>query len=408
MKGFIRYTFYISLTFCAGGPSASTKEDLARSTAAAKRLANNMKSRHPGNFGKKPPVESIEDPEEEDSDEESSEDFELWRLLPQLRDLPQSLLKKLPMDAMFQLNTALSKEKKSTEKLGVNTKLAHNAKKLAKNPVVLGKGRDNRREVLHPARFLGGACSSLADQWAEARRSIGEAGVTALGNYDLDAVGCGGCVTPKGWLEIHNPASQELKLKLFHMPNMGGSSSKKQEGESGGESLKEIGDLDSFKIALNTAREAMASALPWNRSISALVGLMLNTNYLSEDLGGNPKRAAILTEFADYVFGRNGLNWENSQTFLTTDELGHVWGNWRTKRGISGKSQEKQQKKEVTGVDKKKLLAEVCRLFNSKACKFQADKECKSAWGKTLKHVCNKFVGGGKVCLKEHSRMDHQ
>ena len=152
----------------------------------------------------------------------------------------------------------------------------------------------------------------------------------------------------------------------------------------------------------------MASALPWNRSISALVGLMLNTNYLSEDLGENPRRAAILTEFVDYIFGRNGLNWENSQTFLSTDELGHVWGNWRTKRGISGKSQEKQQKKEVGGVDKKKLLAEVCRLFNSKACKHQADKECKSAWGKTLKHVCNKFVGGGKVCLKDHSRMDHQ
>ena len=107
--------------------------------------------------------------------------------------------------------------------------------------------------------------------------------MTALGNYDLNAVGCGGCVTPKGWLEIHNPASQELKLKLFHMPNMGGAATKKQEGESGVESLKEIGDLDSFKIALNTAREAMASALPWNRSISALVGLMLNTNYLSED-----------------------------------------------------------------------------------------------------------------------------
>ena len=40
-----------------------------------------MKSRHPGNFGKKPPLESIEDPEEEDSEEEASEDMELWRLL---------------------------------------------------------------------------------------------------------------------------------------------------------------------------------------------------------------------------------------------------------------------------------------------------------------------------------------
>ena len=66
---------------------------------------------------------------------------------------------------------------------------------------------------------------------------------------------------------------------------------------------------------------------------------MVNTNYLSEDLGGNPKRAAILTEFADYVFSRNGLNWENSQAFLTTDELSHVWINWKTKRRHQGGQQ---------------------------------------------------------------------
>ena len=72
-----------------------------------------------------------------------------------------------------------------------------------------------------------------------------------------------------------------MKLRLFHMPNMAGGavSGKKQEGEDGGESLKEIADLESYRIALNTAREAMAATLPWNRSISALVGLMLNTNY---------------------------------------------------------------------------------------------------------------------------------
>ena len=134
----------------------------------------------------------------------------------------------------------------------------------------------------------------------------------------------------------------------------------------------------------------------------------VNTDYLAEDLGGNPRRAAILTEFVDYVFGRNGLSWENSQTFLSTDELFHVGSNWRTKRGISAKSQEKQQKRDTGGADKKKLLAEVCRLFNTKTCKHQADKECKSAWGKTLKHVCNKFLARGKVCLKDHPRIDHQ
>ena len=76
---------------------------------------------------------------------------------------------------------------------------------------------------------------------------------------------------------------------------------------------------------------------------------------------------------------------------------------------MHAKNQEKQQKREPGGVDKKKkLLAEVCSLFNMKTCKHQADKDCKTAWGKTLKHVCNKFVAGGKVCLKDHPRADHQ
>ena len=128
---------------------------------------------------------------------------------------------------MFQLNTALAKEKKSSEKLGVNAKLAKNAKKSGKNPSTLEKGLDNRKDILH------------------------------------------------------NPASQDLKLKWFHLPNAasGNYASKKSEGEDRGESVKEIADLDSFKMALNTAREAMASALPWNRSVSAVTGLMVNTNY---------------------------------------------------------------------------------------------------------------------------------
>ena len=97
---------------------------------------------------------------------------------------------------MFQLNAALQKEKKCSEKLGVNSRLAQNAKKAARNPVVVQEGRDNCKDLLHPARFLGGASCSLTEQWSAPRGTIGESGVLALGNYDLDAVGCGGCVTP--------------------------------------------------------------------------------------------------------------------------------------------------------------------------------------------------------------------
>jgi len=215
-----------------------------------------------------------------------------------------------------------------------------NAQKLAKHPVQVPSGEDNRKDVLHPARFLGGASCSNGEMWLEAKKIMGNRGITPLDNYDLDSIRCGGSVTPKGWQELHSPGSQELKLKLFHLPNVAnsGMSAKKvnlEEGEEAlsiGESMREIADLDGFKMALNTAREAMASALPWNRSISAIVSLMLNTNYMQEDLGGNLKRAAILTEFVDYVLGRNALNWEKGQAFLSTDELSHVWMNWKGKR----------------------------------------------------------------------------
>ena len=206
---------------------------------------------------------SIADPDEEDGSEEDGGKLELWKLLPQLKELPEAWLKKLPISAMFQLNTALAKENKTAEKLGVNSRLARNSKKLVKNPISIERGVDNRKDVLHPARFLGGASCALQEQWGEAQKVIGEEGVLPLGNYDLESVGCGGCVTSKGWAELHNPASQELRLKWFHLPNVGsGSSSKRGDGEDSGEDSKEIADLESFKTVLNTAREALASALP--------------------------------------------------------------------------------------------------------------------------------------------------
>ena len=301
------------------------------------------------------------------------------------------------------------REGKTAEKLGVNSRLARNSKKLVKNPISIERGVDNRKDVLHPARFLGGASCALQEQWGEAWKVIGEEGVLPLGNYDLESVGCGGCVTPKGWAKLHNPASQELRLKWFHLPNVGsGSSSKRGEGEDSREDSKEIADLESFKTALNTAREALASALPWNGNISAIVGLMTNTRYLQDDLGGNVKRAAILTEFVDYVFNRNALNWENHQAFLSTDELSHVWANWKSKRGVSsGSSKASDKPKKDKESDKKKIQGDICKYWNTKVCKQQKDKECKTPVGKVLRHVCNKYLTGGKVCQKDHCRVDH-
>lgn len=218
-------------------------------------------------------------------------------------------------------------------------------------------------------------------------------------------------MTPKAWQELHNPASQELKLKMFHLPNVASSglSARRVNLETGdealsiGDSLKEIADMDSFRSAINTAREALHSALPWNRSISALVGFMQNTSFLQADLGNNPKRAAILTQFADYVFGRNALAWENGQPFLTSDELSHVWANWKGKQPMllftTRNSDKRLERRERTII---------CKRFNAGVCPKQADKECKSTLGFSLKHVCNKFIGNGKMCEKDHARKDHK
>ena len=282
--------------FSPGGPPALSSKQQEKSAAAARKTVNSVTNRHAGSFGKRTLSDMMVDLDE-DEDDDSGSELQLWRLLLQLKELPKAFVKKLPLSAMFQLNSALAKEKKCAEKLGVNTRLAHNAKKLARCPTPVEEGTDNRKNSLHPARFLGGASCLLTEQWIAAREVIGEAGILALGNYDLDSVGCGGSVTPKAWMEIHNPASQELKLKMFHLPNIANSGlSKKVEDREDGSSLKEIADLESFKVALNTAREAMASALPWNRSVSAIVGLMVNTNYLSEDLFSNPKRAAVFVD----------------------------------------------------------------------------------------------------------------
>ena len=345
------------------------------------------------------------------------QDFmDIYKLLPHLSSLPDSLLKKLPLSAALQLNAALQKESKTVGKLSTNAKLSQNMQKLLQMPLKIEGGTDNRKNQLHPARFLGGASCSKQDMWLLARRVLGDKGVAPIGNYDMDSIGCGGCVTPKAWLEIHNPSSQELKLKHFYLPNVGGSglSAKKvalADGEDAlsiGESLKEIADMEGFRAALSTAREAMATALPWNHSLAAVVGFMLNSNYCQSDLQGNNRRAQILTEFVDYVIGRNALNWENSQPFLSTDELTHVWTMWKGKRSalfavkFGERNERNWKKREFLGPK------DICRRYNVGKCAKQADKDCTTSFGTKLKHCCNYLDRSGKACEKDHPRIEHK
>jgi len=331
--------------------------------------------------------------------------------------LPTSMLRNIPSTVIFQLNDALAKEAKSASKLSVSARLTSNAQQLVANPIAVPAGADDRRSCLHPARFLGGTSCSAQNFWLQAREALGANGVAAIGNYDLDSVGCGGSVTPRGWEAIHNPSSPDLKLKLFFMPNVGNSclSAKKIDLDNGekaltvGDSMKEIGDLDGFRAALNTAREAMSCALPWNKSIAAIQGFMINCNYAEADLRGNPNRAAMLTEFVDFVFARNALNWENRVPFLAADDLAHAWASWRGQRAAYFTATTSDKAKGGPPEKKQKLsdMDDICRRYNRKDCKNPAS-DCKTWSGRKLKHVCSEKLPNGRRCRKDHPRMDHK
>jgi hypothetical protein len=340
----------------------------------------------------------------------------IWKMLPALKDIPAEMLRSLPLSTVLQLNDALARETRSKKLMDADAKLQHNAESLNASPSRVEAGVDNRGSILHNARFLGGAGSSAQSVWLKAREIMGTDGVPALGNYDMDAIGCGGSVTAKGWQEIHNPASPNLNLKYFHIGNVGGGAvaSKRlclEEDSAAftvGDSLKEILDLEEFKRALNTAREAMGFALPWNKSVSAICGFMQSSNYCNRDLGNRPNRAAMLTAFVNYVFTRNAQNWINKLSFLTTNELAYVWTTWFGQQPSSAISVQRPDAKKLSSKGPSKPRDDLCRRYNSGAGCPNTASDCKTAYGNKLRHLCNMKLQGGKQCEKEHPRHEHK
>ncbi len=94
---------------------------------------------------------------------------------------------------------------------------------LRDSPTEIAGGWDDKSQVLHPARFLGGAACSAKKLWREVREVIPLEGIPSLSNYDLTSIGLGGCITMRGFKEMHNPGSPHITLKLFSSSNMGSS-----------------------------------------------------------------------------------------------------------------------------------------------------------------------------------------
>jgi len=221
--------------------------------------------------------------------------------------------------------------------------MARTLASLRENPTTVQSGLDDRSQVLHAARFLGGAACPAKKLWRDAREAMPMEGYPPLANYDLTSIGLGGCVTARGFKEIHNPGSPHLTLKLFSSSNMGSSTAATRRltladndcAVSIGDSMREVSDLNELKLAMRALCRAAQFILPWNMSFNAIDGFLHSSNYANAELNGRTNRPQILTDFINYVLGLNAAAWVQKDDFLSSGEIKNIWAEWFGSRPAS-------------------------------------------------------------------------
>jgi hypothetical protein len=178
--------------------------------------------------------------------------------------------------------------------------VASNRIKLGLHCTEVKAGHDDRWTRIHDARFLAGAGCSATKLWLTAREHIGLNGHPPISTYDMQTVGLAGFVTARGWCQIANPSSPKLSVRMFNINNCtaraASCKSKQDEDE-----LVDFAEVGEFVVALRVMRLAMANVMPWNMSIAALEGFLINTRFCKDKLRSLEKQASILTSFTDYV-----------------------------------------------------------------------------------------------------------
>jgi hypothetical protein len=141
---------------------------------------------------------------------------------PFLDAFSDTFVRTTPPDSLLKMEVTTIKMRDSERSRDADDKLAANIAALSTTSKAVGAGFDDRWATLHEGRFLPGAGCSAAKLWLKARKVISLNGAPPLGNYDMAAVGMGGFVTAKGWVELANPSSTKLLLKLFSLNNCSG------------------------------------------------------------------------------------------------------------------------------------------------------------------------------------------
>jgi hypothetical protein len=329
---------------------------------------------------------------------------------PFLKDFSDNFIRSNKPDSLMKLETANMKLKEAERTKDADDKLAHNRSNIG--TICVDMGLDDRTTILHDGRFLPGANCSAAKLWLAARNRIPLHGAPPLGNYDMAAVGLGGFVSPRGWVELANPASTRLSLRQFNINNCTRktSGSKENDNDNNTPDFSEIGE---FQLALRTLRTAAAFIMPWNFSFTAIENFLINTRYCKDDLGNIENKAQILTQFTDYVLSENASKWRDAEPFLSSGELKNTWNAFFTARPqsafikkVSPKSDDLQSKKQGQKQPRKLPFIDVCYNWNKGTCNKPTG-TCFSSRGNALRHVCDQRTDPNNLlthCGQNHRR----
>jgi hypothetical protein len=340
--------------------------------------------------------------------------------LPNLSHHPDETFRTLSWTELMRLDSKLESNSKSSKKL--TERLAKNLEKMKKCPVKVEAGEDNRADILHAARFLGGHTCKHTEIWLQARKTIGLTGPEPISRYDSEAIGLSSHINSHIWAQIHNPGSKEISIKMLSPQAL-----KIARGASDKESASTKKDFESvseISLALSALKTAIHCVHPWNFSVVILEFFLETMQFGEKDISNKSQRISFLTDFIDEVLMHNAEAWDDSKPFLISTELSNRWLTGimlKFPRAGSSKSssqdnQEKAKPKKADSSGKSSagrpyIPPGLCRRFNFNSCQNQNDDTCPAPWDSTkkLKHQCAHYNSSDKtLCLKNHSWLDHK
>jgi hypothetical protein len=384
-------------------------EDLEETVRKSKEMLQDESARTKGK-GKS----NVKDPSGKNTEMEDSDIECLKRRYPFLAEFSDTFIRTTGPAELMKMESTSIKMVDRERTRDCEEKMANNKMALAKEVKKLREGEDNRWNILHPARFLGGPACQASRLWKLARGQIGLSGYPALACFDMGACGLAGVVTPKGWYEMANPASCKMALRQFSINNCGARTASGRNLDRSDE-MGNIAEMGEFKLAFRAMRTAAHFVRPWDFSFVALESFLIQSDYGMPAVAGMERPAAFLTKFVDYVLSENSNRFRDEESFLTTADLKASWDSFcgaqpevavAAAKG-KAKAAKAPAKKPFEGSTASRTL-NICYAWNKGLCPKPAG-GCVTAKGTQLKHICNFLPDINKkeeVCGKDHQCKD--